>query len=78
MDRLRIVRSSRGKPSERAWSSVALVLVLLVSACTGSSMDEDGHGGTDLERDATVDVPSEPDATAGDAREHIGKGAAVQ
>lgn len=68
MDRLRVARCGCGKPSERALSSVALLLVLLASACTGSGMDEDGHGGTDVESHATVDVPTEPDATAEDAR----------
>lgn len=56
------------QPSERPWSSVALLLVLLVSACPGSGMDEDGHGGTDVEPDATIEVATEPDASAEDAR----------
>ena len=63
MDRLRVVRCKRSKPSERAWFSVTLHLGLLASACTGSGMDEHGHGGTDVESDATVEVPAEPYAT---------------
>lgn len=60
MDRLNLVRRRRGMTPRRAWSSAALFLVLFLSACTGSGMDEDGHGGTDLEPDATFEVPTEP------------------
>lgn len=46
--------------------AVAVALMLL-TACAGSGADEEGHGGSNLEPDATLEVPTEPgESTVGD------------
>lgn len=64
MDWLKVVWRGRGETLTRPWIVGALLLVLPVGACTDSGMDEDGHGGTGPEQDVTVEVATEPDASA--------------
>lgn len=67
MDWVKVLQPGRGETSVRAWIAVALFLVLLVGGCTGSGIDEDGHGGTDPEHDVTVEVATEPETSAENA-----------